>query len=281
MTYNSPTQINLNVTVPFSAATGPHTLTVTNPDGQSVTSAASFFEVACLAEPPAITQQLATRSVCINSPVTFEVLANSPTAISFQWRKDGNPIDGATSNTFHIDAVTEEELGAYDVVLKNECAEITANAASLNLIKPEIIGNPDALISHTCDMITFSVVVDGPMPFSYQWRRDGAPLTDDDRFKGTQTIEMIISPLSRSDIGIYDVVVTTGCGEIVSNPVDLTIKGVTKVDDCPQGFGVSSAEAQLLPCALCGAGSSAAMVLSIAGWGLWRRPGRRYSNHTD
>lgn len=41
-TFNSPTQVTLNVTVSAGAATGPRDLTITNPDGQSTTGTATL-----------------------------------------------------------------------------------------------------------------------------------------------------------------------------------------------------------------------------------------------
>ncbi len=43
--YNNPTQVTLTVTVAGSASPGPRTITVTDPDGQSVTSASGVFSV--------------------------------------------------------------------------------------------------------------------------------------------------------------------------------------------------------------------------------------------
>jgi len=45
VTYTSPTSITLNVTIAGNASTGGRTITVTNPDGQSVTSGSAIFTV--------------------------------------------------------------------------------------------------------------------------------------------------------------------------------------------------------------------------------------------
>jgi hypothetical protein len=123
-----------------------------------------------------ITQQPVNQVACPDGPVTFEVSAESPTPLTFQWRKDGNPIGGATQRTFSIAAVGAGDIGADDVVIKNECDEATTTAASLAIVHPQVMGNPDALDSRTCDSITFSVEVEGLPPFTYQWRHDGQSL---------------------------------------------------------------------------------------------------------
>ncbi len=278
VTIDSPTQLTLNVDAPFSTLTGPYTITVTNPDGQAATSSTSIFELLCLATSPVFTQQPVSQTACLNGSATFEAAAQSPTTVAYQWRKDGAAISGATSRTLVLNAIEEEDAGQYDVVVNNECADTTSTAAALQVTHPKIIGQPDALLSQTCDTITFSVVAEGPALLSYQWRRDGQPLTDDDRFIGSQTNKLSISPLARSDIGTYDVAVTTGCGEIISDLAVLSIQGNTNPNDCPQSSGSSALEIGGVPCAQCGTGASSALVLSMAGWGLWRRRSRTRSD---
>jgi hypothetical protein len=51
VTYNNPTNITLNLTISTSAAPGGRTITVTNPDGQSVTSASAVLTIEVEARP--------------------------------------------------------------------------------------------------------------------------------------------------------------------------------------------------------------------------------------
>lgn len=57
VTFNSPTSVTLNLNVAANAAAGSRTITVTNPDGQAVTSATGIFSVQSVA-PPTITQHI-------------------------------------------------------------------------------------------------------------------------------------------------------------------------------------------------------------------------------
>lgn len=224
---------------------------------------------------PAITQQPVNQSPCAGGDATFSVTADSPSPMTFQWRKNGEAISGATNSTLTINSADEGDVAEYDVVLKNVCTTVTSTAASLNVVHARIVGHPDAIVSRTCDALTFSTVVDAPPPLSYQWRRDGEPLTDDDRFKGTQTEKLSISPLAQSDIGSYDVVVTTNCGELISDAAVLNVQGTMQLKDCPQALDSSALGLANIPCAECGAGASLMLTFSIAGWGLWRRRSRR------
>lgn len=212
---------------------------------------------------------------CPGGVATFEVSVDSPTPLTYQWRKNEEDIAGATGRILRIESASDDDVATYDVVIKNECSEGVSNKASLEIGHPKVIGSPDAQISKTCDEITFSVEVDGIGPFSYQWRRDGVPLTDDDRIKGSQAVLLSVGPLTRSDIGVYDVVVTTSCGEILSGPAVLKVQGVTNLEDCPNYSGNSALVVGSVPCATCGAGMALSTVFSVVSWGWWRRRLRR------
>jgi len=48
-------------------------------------------------------------------------------------------------------------------------------------------------------------------PYTYQWRRNGVPLTEGEEFSGTQLPTLNINPASVADDGLYDVIVTATC----------------------------------------------------------------------
>jgi hypothetical protein len=58
VTFNNPTNLSLNLSVAASAPTGVRTVTVTNPDGQAITSAAGLLTVLDLTQPPRLSGEL-------------------------------------------------------------------------------------------------------------------------------------------------------------------------------------------------------------------------------
>jgi hypothetical protein len=54
---------------------------------------------------------------------------------SFQWRKDGTPIAGATDSRLTIAAATPGDSGAYDVVVSNPLGSVTTEAARVSVGK--------------------------------------------------------------------------------------------------------------------------------------------------
>jgi hypothetical protein len=59
---------------------------------------------------------------------------------------------------------------------------------------------------------------------TYQWRKDGAPLSDGGSISGAQTAVLTIDPAAFSDAGGYDVVVTDACTNVTSNSAELAVE---------------------------------------------------------
>lgn len=79
-----------------------------------------------------------------------------------------------------------------------------------------------------------------PDDATLQWTRDGAPLNDSSRIRGTSTSRLVIDPVSVWDAGWYRLDVTTPCGTIGSslvsigtpcNEADMDFDGVNDTDD--------------------------------------------------
>ena len=80
---------------------------------------------------PAITSQPSSQAVNEGDPVSFSVSATD--AVSFQWRKNGSPIGGATSSTFNIASAVPGDAGVYTVAVTNACDTVISNGASLTI----------------------------------------------------------------------------------------------------------------------------------------------------
>jgi hypothetical protein len=72
-------------------------------------------------------------------------------------------------------------------------------------------------------LAVFTVAATGAGPVSYQWRRDGEALVDDDRVTGSASELLTIAGATGSDAGVYDVVLTTPCAVAQSGPATLSL----------------------------------------------------------
>ncbi len=61
-----------------------------------------------------ISQQPQGQDLCVGNTLTLSVDAGGIN-LTFQWRKDGTAIAGATQRTYRINAVTPQDAGTYDV----------------------------------------------------------------------------------------------------------------------------------------------------------------------
>ncbi|HRK03614.1 MAG TPA: immunoglobulin domain-containing protein [Chlorobiota bacterium] len=83
---------------------------------------------------PSIATQPQSQEVDENTKVTFRVVAGG-TGLTFQWKKDGAAIDGATTNELTIEMVKESNAGSYVVDVTSACGTTTSQAATLKVNK--------------------------------------------------------------------------------------------------------------------------------------------------
>jgi hypothetical protein len=87
------------------------TVTISDSVG-SVTSSAATLTVTAAPLAPSITTQPANRTVTAGQTATFSVTAAGTAPLSYQWRKNGANIGGATSASYSTPATTSADNGA-------------------------------------------------------------------------------------------------------------------------------------------------------------------------
>jgi MBG domain/Immunoglobulin I-set domain len=87
---------------------------------------------------PWITLQPVSQTVIVGDSVSFTVAGDGSGPLSYQWRKDGAPIDGnpsALTPTLELVDVTTADAGSYDCIVSNSAGSATSAAASLTVNK--------------------------------------------------------------------------------------------------------------------------------------------------
>jgi hypothetical protein len=97
---------------------------------------------------PAFTTPPASRAVIAGATVTFTVAASGTPPPTFQWRKDGTPIAGATAATLTLINVTAADVGAYTVVATNVAGNAVSSAATLTVSPPPVGGTITSRLSN-------------------------------------------------------------------------------------------------------------------------------------
>jgi hypothetical protein len=82
----------------------------------------------------AITTQPASQTVTAGQTATFSVAATGTAPLSYQWRKNGAAISGATSSSYTTPATTSSDNGAqFIVVVSNTAGSATSSVATLTV----------------------------------------------------------------------------------------------------------------------------------------------------
>ncbi|MGE0127439.1 MAG: putative Ig domain-containing protein [Blastocatellales bacterium] len=124
---------------------GSFSFTITATDVGACTGSAAYTLVinpSCT--PPAITTQPASLVRTAGQSATFSVTATG-TSLTYQWRKGGVNIAGATASSFTIASVKTSDAGSYDVIVSNACGTVTSTAATLTVNCQTITISPVAL----------------------------------------------------------------------------------------------------------------------------------------
>ncbi len=181
---------------------------------------------------PTIAAQSGNQTVTVGRPVTFTVTANGTPAPTFQWRKGGVAIAGATTATLTLAAVAAPDAGDYTVVVSTAAGSVTSLVATLAVVAPgsnsaaTITAQPVAQSIGSGSTVVFSVRATGSPAPGYQWRLNGVNLAD------ASGPVLVVRTASAAQAGAYTVVVRSGTTFVTSTAAVLT---VTTVD--PTAFG--------------------------------------------
>lgn len=145
----------------------------------AVTPVTSTAATLTLNTPAAITTQpAAAQNICEGSPVTFSVAATG-TGLTYQWKKGGSAITGATSASYTIPVVAPGDAGNYtvDVIGTAPCGTVTSSASVLTIKPLPLIITP-ASATNFC--VGGSVVLNAPTTpstLTYQWQNNNINIT--------------------------------------------------------------------------------------------------------
>ena len=242
---------------------GSYDCVVSNGCGSATSNAATLT----VNTPPVITDNPDNKTVCEGDSATFSVSASSTTPLSYQWRKNGSTIPGATNSSYTISPVGSSNSGSYDCVVTNTCGSATSDAATLTVsTAPVITDDPDNQAVCEGSAVTFTVSASGTAPLSYRWRKDGANIP------GATSSSYTIDPVAPFDAGRYDCVVTNTCGSAISNAASLTTNTAPVITGYPENQAVCE-------------GGLATFTVSATGTGplsyQWRKNGSNIAGATS
>jgi len=219
--------------------------------------------------PQITTQPLSVAAVELSDAV-FSVVADGGTApLTYQWKKDGVAIAGATDATLIVRRVTDSNVGAYSVVITDWRGTATSAAAPLTLVPLATIKaqSPLRQLVRPGDPLTLAIRASGTGELRYQWYHDGRLI------EGETSATLHYDVSLAEDAGSYWVAVTDDRGTRHGDAFFvLTARTATRV----RGWGTNYQQQLAIPETLTtaiavAAASEGAVALrsdgTVVGWG--------------
>lgn len=187
--------------------------------GNSAGTVVSTNSVLSVEASPVIVEQPAPQYVSEGAPARFSVSVAAVPSASYQWRKNGVNIAGATGSSLSLLGVSTGDVGTYSVVASNAVGSTSSAGATLGIAGPPIITRqPLSRAVYSRTNVTFSVTAVGSPTPSYQWRKNGVNIA------GATSATLQLKSVTRSDAGKYTVRVSNAIGWMISNAATLMVE---------------------------------------------------------
>lgn len=163
-------------------------------------------------EPAVVTKQPVSMTVCKGTSGKFTVEC-SGNANTYQWYKNGSPIDGETTTTLRFPSALPSDEGQYHLVATGGCGApaVTDIVTVIVPPKPDIVEQPQPTVICPNETIHLSISASGPN-LTYQWFKD------DEAIVGANAAALDIANATDANNGFYHCVVdipgvfdATGC----------------------------------------------------------------------
>jgi hypothetical protein len=202
-----------------------------------------------------ITAQPASQTVTAGQTATFSVTATGTGTLSYQWRKSGTAISGATSSTYTTPATASSDNGAlFSVVVTDTTGSVTSNAGTLTVtavpVAPSITTQPASQTVTAGQTATFSVTATGTSPLTYQWKKNGGVIG------GATSTSYTTPATTASDNGAqFTITVTNSLGNVTSNAATLTVNVPPSITTQPASKTVTAGQTATFTVAATGSGT--------------------------
>ncbi len=165
---------------------------------------------------PAIVSMSKDTTICKGLSVTLGITATGD-ALTYQWRKGGSAISGATGATYMISNATKADSASYDCVITGACTPAKTSSAVVVHVQPgpSITKQPSNVTVPHGGIAHFDVVASGSN-LTYRWQ-----FNDGDIPGATNASYQFTA--QDPDVGSYRCVVNGDCGSDTSASVALTV----------------------------------------------------------
>ena len=174
-----------------------------------------------------ITTAPVSKKVCEGTKETLTVTATGGGTMTYQWKKDGQDIAGATASSYEIASMDAASAGNYTVVATGACGSVSASANIVYSTKPTVSLPTPAETIKSGSKLSLSVNANEDGATTYKWFLNGTALTD----PNSTNREYIKFNVTNADAGKYHCEVTNDCGTTKSGEIDVKVTLTTSVDE--------------------------------------------------
>lgn len=151
--------------------------------------------------------------------VQFFCGAAGAAPLSYQWRRNGTNIAGASSATLTLTNVQSAHEGVYSVVVSNFAGIAISDGAALSVRSALVlVSGPVMQIVDPGSNATYAVTAAGAGPFLFQWSYAGSEIV------GATNVTHTHQAALHSDIGNYRVTVRSPLGAVQSSEAQLIVR---------------------------------------------------------
>ncbi|MFN3405298.1 MAG: gliding motility-associated C-terminal domain-containing protein [Cytophagaceae bacterium] len=198
-------------------------------------------------------QPQATTTLCSGTALNLSVTATGATPLTYQWKKDGNDIAGATGATYNK-TVDVSDAGVYTVVVTNSCNAITSSNANVTVNGANITVQPTNQGTCSGGNISFSVTATGP-GLTYTWQRMIAGNPSNLAGETNSTLNLNSVTVGMDGYQYRVEIRSNGACPVLSNVVTLNVNTSTTVNTQPQNSQVCIGQPLTLTTSASGSGT--------------------------
>jgi hypothetical protein len=152
----------------------------------------------------------------------------SGTGLSYQWRKDGIDIVGATGMQYRIEKAGVSMEGVYQVVVRGALGEVQSRPVVVGLERaPEMVEQPRGVEVNPGEGFALEVKARGSGVLRYQWKLNGRGLV------GRIGSVLEVSAAGVGDAGVYECEVRNTAGMVVSMGARVAVREAVRIEEQP------------------------------------------------
>ncbi|MCC5789070.1 MAG: immunoglobulin domain-containing protein [Opitutales bacterium] len=189
-------------------------------------------------EVPAITTQPQDATVASGNPVTLTVEATGGGPLSYQWKKNGEKISGATAASYTLSSASLNAAGSYSVEVSSPVGSVLSDSVTLTVgIAPRFLTQPKSITRAAGETTGLSVTLSGSEPLTVDWQFQAGG-SGEYTSRGVNDSTLMLNDPSSADSGNYRVVASNDYGTRTSEVATLNVLEKPVITDQPMDTSI-------------------------------------------